>query len=82
MIRPRVKSKPHTLAMLHGEARCVYIMECGQCGNDIQVDAETEEEACNRFIEDGVRAVDTCDYTSCMMCSDCVDLARKNQLDA
>ena len=80
MSRPKIHSKEYTLSMLPGEARCVYIMECSFCSRDIEVDADTESEAYAAFINEGVRAVDT-DDTSEMLCSDCVDLARKNKLE-
>lgn len=80
MSRPKVKSKQYTLAMLPGEYRFVAIMECGQCGGNIQVDADNDEEACAEFVQEGVRAVDT-DDMGAMMCSDCVELARKNKLE-
>lgn len=80
MSRPKISSKEQTLAMLPGEARSVYIMECGWCGNDIEVDADSEQEAQAAFIEQGVREVDTDDVTG-LFCSECVEAARKNRLE-
>ena len=80
MSRPKVNSKKYSLAMMAGEARGVFIMECGWCGNDIEAEADTEHEAQKAFIEQGVRCVDTDDVCA-MMCPDCVELARKNKLD-
>ena len=80
MSRPKINNKAHTLAMLPGEYRFVSIMECGWCGGDIQVEADNDEEACAAFIKEGVRSVET-DDLSAMMCSDCVELARKNKME-
>ena len=81
MSRPKISSKEQTLSMLPGEARCVYIMECGWCGSDIEVDADTQQEAHKAFIEQGVREVDTDDVTG-LFCAECVEAARKNKLEA
>ena len=81
MSRPKISSKEQTLAMLPGEARSIYIMQCGWCANDIEVDADSEQEAQAAFVEQGVREVDTDDVTG-LFCSECVEAARKNQLEA
>lgn len=80
MSRPKVSSKEQTLAMLTGAARSVYIMECGWCGNDIEVDADSEAEAHAAFVEQGVREVDTDDVTG-LFCAECVDAASNNRLE-
>lgn len=80
MSRPKISSKERTLTMLPGEARSVYIMQCGWCGSDIEVDADSEQEAQAAFVEQGVREVDTDDVTG-LFCSECVESARKNRLE-
>ena len=81
MSRPKVKSKSESIAMMPGSFRFVAIMECGWCGNDIQVDADNEEEAYQAFIDAGVRYVVTEDLEG-HFCEDHVEEARKNRLEA
>lgn len=80
MSRPKVKSKAESIAMMPGAFRFVAIMECGWCGNDIEVDADSEQEAQAAFIEQGVREVYTDDVIG-LFCSECVEAARKNRLE-
>lgn len=81
MSRPKVKSKKESIAMMPGSFRFVAIMECGWCGDDIQVEADNEEEAYQAFIEAGVRYVDTEDLCG-HFCEHHVEEARKNTLEA
>lgn len=80
MSRPKVKSKSESIAMMPGAFRLVAIMECGWCGDDIEVEADNEEEAYKTFIDVGVREVDT-DGVTGLFCPECVELARENKLD-
>lgn len=80
MSRPRITTKKHSIAMMPGCYRFIAIMECGWCGNDIQVEADNDEEACIAFAEEGVREVGTSGIIG-LFCPDCVELARKNKLE-
>lgn len=81
MSRPKVASKADSIAMMPGSFRFVAIMECGWCGEDIQVEADNEEEAYKAFIEEGVRYVRT-DGLEGHFCEHHVEEARKNKLQA
>lgn len=80
MSRPKVYSKSHSVAMMPGSFRFVAIMECGWCGNDIQVEADNEEEAYKAFIDEGVRYVSTDDLEG-LFCEHHVEEARANKLE-
>lgn len=81
MSRPKVYSKKHSVAMMPGSFRFVAIMECGWCGDEIQVDADNEEEAYKAFIEEGVRYVEA-EGLEGHFCEHHVEEARKNQLES
>jgi hypothetical protein len=80
MSRPKITSKANSVAMMPGSFRLVAVMECGWCWKDFQVEADNEEEAHKAFIEEGVRYVYTDDLEG-LFCPECVDAARKNQLE-
>ena len=66
--------------MMPGCYRFVAIMECNWCGNNIEVEADNDEEACSAFAADGVREVGTGDIIG-LFCPECVEAARKNKLE-
>lgn len=81
MSRPKIKSKQESAAMMPGSFRFVAIMECGWCGENIEVDADNEKEAYKAFIDAGVRYVVTEDLEG-LFCEHHVEESRTNQLEA